>query len=428
MTGAHPSRGRHAVAPCRMATGFLLAACLAACVPAAAGAATPGRPGLVRSVLGGVGVPAGAAARIEWLHLSSTTGELPAPDVGRQVATLILDVDKDGTNDFLVASYEKIVWYRRDKAAGKWTRYALEDGMPPGSLEAGGDFCDIDGDGDPDIVMGSAYKGQGGVWWWENPCPNFDPKTPWRRHLACQVGGQHHDQMFGDFDGDGKTDLAFFDNKSARLFLARIPAKPTDPWPYAEIAALPKEGGPPEGLAKADINGDGKLDIVGGGWWFEHTGGGTFKAHPVNPKRQFSRSAVGAFIKGSPGPQVVLGSGDGVGPLELYRLDGAKWVAKTLIDVMDHGHTLAVGDIDGDGNLDILAGEMHTPGPGDKCKTYILFGDDRGNFQVEVLSAGIGAHESKLGDLDGDGRLDILQKDFQKDRRIDVWLNKGPAR
>jgi len=371
---------------------------------------------------------AGEATRVAWLHLSSATGELPAPDIGRQVAALVLDVDKDGQNDFVIASYEKMVWYRRGKAPGQWTRYALEDGLPTGSLEAGGDFCDIDGDGDLDIVMGSAYGGKGCIWWWENPYPDFDPKTPWKRHLALQVGGQHHDQIFGDFDGDGKNELAFFDNKSAKLYLARIPANPADPWPYTEIASLPAEGGAPEGLAKADVSGGGKLDIVGGGWWFEHAGGTMFKAHPVNPKRQFSRCAVGRFIKGSQRPQVVLGSGDGVGPLELYQWDGSNWVARTLIDRLDHGHTLQVGDIDGDGNLDILAGEMHTPGPGEKCKTYLLFGDGKGNFRTEVLSTGIGAHESKLGDLDGDGRLDILQKDFQKDKRVDVWLNKGPSK
>jgi len=373
---------------------------------------------------------AAAAAQvggIAWSHLSSTTGDLPAPAIGNQVTSLILDIDKDGTNDFVIASYEKMVWYRRDKAAAAWTRCALEDNMPPGSLEAGGDFIDIDGDGDLDIVMGAAWKGQGGVWWWENPCPDFDPKTPWKRHLAVQVGGQHHDQVFGDFDGDGRQELAFWDNKSGKLYLARIPANPADLWPCTEIASVPLAGGPPEGLAKADLMGDGKLDIIGGGWWFEHAGGTTFKAHPVNPKRQFSRCAVGNFIKGAARPQILLGSGDGVGPLEIYQWDGSTWVARTLIERMDHGHTLAVGDIDGDGNLDILAGEMHTPGPGDACKTYLLFGDGKGAFRVEVLSTGIGAHESRLGDLNGDGRLDILHKDFQKYRRVDIWLNQGPA-
>ncbi|MBE3100088.1 MAG: VCBS repeat-containing protein [Planctomycetes bacterium] len=381
--------------------------------------------GPVRPPVLGAAVQVGGIA---WSHLSTTTGDLPAAAIGNQVATLILDVDKDGTNDFVVASYEKMVWYRRDKAAGTWTRCALDGGMPPGSLEAGGDFADIDGDGDLDIVMGSAWKGQGGVWWWENPYPHFDPQTPWKRRLAVQVGGQHHDQIFGDFDGDGKKELIFWDNKSGKLHLARIPGNPADLWPSTAIASLPKEGGAPEGLAGADVNGDGKPDIVGGGWWFEHTGGTAFKAHPVNPKRQFSRCAAGAFIKGGSRPQILLGSGDGVGPLELYQWDGATWVAKTLIDKLDHGHTLAAGDIDGDGNLDILAGEMHTPGPGDKCKTYLLFGDGKGDFRIEVLATGVGAHESKLGDLDGDGRLDILQKDFQKDRRVDLWLNKARRR
>lgn len=36
------------------------------------------------------------ADRVRWSHLSSTKGEIPQPDVGRQVATLILDIDRTG--------------------------------------------------------------------------------------------------------------------------------------------------------------------------------------------------------------------------------------------------------------------------------------------------------------------------------------------
>lgn len=386
----------------------------------AAGADAPPAPREGRTRVGVVD------GRTKWLHLSSTQGDLPAAGVGRQVAALVHDIDKDGENDFVIASYEKIVWYRFNPAKGDWTKHWIEKGMPTGSLEAGGDFCDIDGDGAPDLVMGAAYGGKGGVWWWKNPYPKFDPDAPWERHLAVQIGGQHHDQIFGDFDGDGKPELAFFDNPAKKLYLAKIPADPKTTWPCREIAALPAAGGNPEGLAKADMNGDGRLDIVGGGWWFEHTGSGKFTAHPINPQRQFSRTAVGQFIKDGR-PQVILNSGDGVGPLEMYRWDGKAWQPKTLIERVDHGHTLQVGDIDGDGNLDILAGEMHTPGPQQKCKLYVLYGDGKGGFETHVLSTGVGTHESKLGDLDGDGRIDILQKDFQKDQRVDVWLNQGPA-
>jgi hypothetical protein len=46
---------------------------------------------------------------------------------------------------------------------------------------------------------------------------------------------------------------------------------------------------------------------------------------------------------------------------------------------------------------------------------------------VQVVSTGIGTHEGKLGDLDGDGDLDLLQKDFESERRIDLWFNEGKA-
>ncbi len=387
---------------------------------------------LVAAVCAVAATPAAAqqtvvAGRLAWLHLSTTHGDLPPADVGRQVAALIADLDNDGVNDFVIASYERIVWYRRSRDKAAWTRYRLEKGMPTGSLEAGGDFRDLDGDGDLDLVMGAGYGGKGEIWWWENPYPAFDPEKPWKRYQACQIGSQHHDQLFGDFNADGKTELAFFNNRDGRLFLAQPGADPKQPWQLGEIAALGTKGGNPEGLATDDINADRKPDLVGGGWWFERQASGKFKPHPVNPKRQFSRCVVGDLVRGCR-PEIVLGSGDGVGPLEMYRYNGTEWVAKTLIPHTDHGHTLQIGDIDGDGQLDLLAGEMHTPGPGDRCKTYLLFGDGKGNFRVEVLATGIGCHESKLGDLDGDGRLDILHKDFQKDQRVDLWLNRGPAR
>ena len=66
---------------------------------------------LVSVVLFGIGgrVASGqVAGRVRWQHLSSTTGQIPTPDVGRQVATLILDVDGDGVNDFMVASLSLI--------------------------------------------------------------------------------------------------------------------------------------------------------------------------------------------------------------------------------------------------------------------------------------------------------------------------------
>jgi sugar phosphate isomerase/epimerase len=371
----------------------------------------------------GLQAQSGAAqpqGRVSWAHLSSTQGQIPQPDVGRQVATLILDIDKDGTNDFVVASYEKMAWFRR--SAQGWTRYAVENGAPNVRMEAGGDVLDLDGDGDLDILMGAQSKA-GEIWWWENPYPSFSPDQPWKRHQVIAVGGTHHDQIFGDFDGDGKVEVAFWYNRGLQLFLAEIPTDPTQAWPVTQIAQL-GPGEPPEGFAKIDLNGDGKLDIVSGGHWFEHVEGTTFKVHPVDAEYRFSRSAVGDLIEGG-WPEIVICSGDGIGPLALYEHKDGRWTKHVLIERVDHGHTLRVGDIDGDGHSDIYTGEMYNPGAGAKCRQWVLYGDGKGNLQTQLISTGIGCHESRIGDLDGDGDIDILQKDFQQEQRVDVWLNGG---
>ena len=74
---------------------------------------------------------------------------------------------------------------------------------------------------------------------------------------------KHHDQIFGDFDGDGAAELVFWNQGADRLFLAEIPADPRAmaPWPTAAIFASAAQS---EGLAKADVDGD--LDILSTGW------------------------------------------------------------------------------------------------------------------------------------------------------------------
>jgi hypothetical protein len=356
-----------------------------------------------------------------WIHLSSTAGDIPVPDVGRQVAALIMDINKDGVNDFVIASYEKIAWFRRNHQG--WTRCQVENGTKGVRIEAGGDFHDIDGDSDLDIVMGAQSKA-GEIWWWENPYPKYSPDTPWKRHQVIAVGGTHHDQIFGDFYGDGKVELVFWHNAGKRLYLAELHPDPTKPWHCKEIAHLPQNKPNPEGLTRIDVDLDGKCDIVGGGYWFKHIEGTKFEANAIDAEYRFTRSAAGDLIEGG-WPEIVLNSGDGIGPLNLYEWKDGQWVKRALIEKVDHGHTLQTADINSDGHHDIYTAEMYRPGAGDKCKQWVLYGDGKGNFESQVVSTGIGTHEGRIGDLDGDGDIDILQKDFQKDQRVDIWLNGG---
>jgi hypothetical protein len=317
-----------------------------------------------------------------------------------------------------------MVWFRHTRDG--WERCLIDNRKS--HIEAGGTYWDIDGDGDLDILQGGSWA-TNEVWWWENPYPNYKPDKPWNRYIIKDYGEkQHHDQIFGDFDGDGGAELVFWNQRAQKLMIADVPDNPKrkQDWSFTEIWSWPRAF-KYEGFAKADIDLDGKIDLVGGGMWFKHDGDKKFTANIVDRKYGMSRSAAGDFIKGGR-PEIVLNSGDGVGPLNLYEWKDDKWIKHTLIEKVDHGHTLQAGDINSDGNLDIYAAEMYRPGPGDKCRQWVLYGDGKGGFKIQIISIGIGTHEGRIGDLDGDGDLDILQKDFQEHQRVDIWLNNGMYR
>jgi FG-GAP-like repeat len=374
-------------------------------------------------------VQTGERAFPSWTHLSSKTGDLPVPGTAtQQTACLVIDIDKDGLNDIVIGSRNsgaRIVWYRRQ--AQGWELHTIDGGL---NIEAGGAATDIDGDGDLDLVFGEDWSGTK-VYWWENPWPRFDPHTNWtRREIKNAGGAMHHDQLFGDFDGDGKDELAFWVQRFDGLLLARIPRDPktSGPWPTVSVAKLRAA----EGLAKADIDGDGKIDLIGGGHWFKHEAGDNFRPMLIDIDSKFSRAAAGQLVEGGP-PEVVFVNGDGVGRLKWFEHRADAWQGHDPLgeDVI-HGHSLQVADIDQDGHLDIFCAEMAKWTDSAKlpdhpnARMWILYGDGRGNFIIKLIASGIDNHESRVADLDGDGDLDIVTKPYESDTpRIDIWLNGG---
>lgn len=369
----------------------------------------------------------------KWRHLSSKRGELPVPNGGtQQTACIVFDVNGDGATDIVIGERTQapaVAWLGY---VGKtWKKFVIDDSHQ--RPEAGGWPHDVDGDGDLDLILGGD-AGSDELWWYENPAPRFQPDRPWRRWLIKRGGGRaHHDQIVQDFTGDGRSELVFWNQGARKLFMADIPAKPrtTSPWSLKEMldTSQVKTAIKQEGMASCDIDGDGRTDLLAGIYWFHYESNGRFR--PVQIADHPGRIAAGRFRPGKIA-QIVLGPGDGNGPLLLVScrgnpLDSKAWSSKPLLDrEVNHGHTLAVADINADGHLDIFCAEMHTPGHKEKCTAWILYGDGQGKFTTQILSVGIGNHDSRVADVNGDGRLDIVTKPYTWDTpRIDVWLNEG---
>lgn len=351
-----------------------------------------------------------------WQHINN----IPDPGSGtQQTATLILDIDKDGLNDFVVAERTgtpSVVWYK--KTGANWTKNIIHQSQL--RIEAGGAFFDIDNDNDLDVIFGN--DGQGNqIWWWENPYPNFG--SPWTRYTIKNTGGnKHHDMGFADVDGDGRTEFITWNQRDTRLLLAEIPTNPRTLWNFTPIYTW-SAGNEREGLGFIDIDGDNKIDIVGGGYWFKHQTGTTFQRNVIDETMNFSRTAVGQLVPGGR-PEVVFGCGDCDGPLKWYQWTNNAWQASTLLATIKNGHSLQISDINRDGHLDIFAGEMEltTLNP----RSLFYYGNGQGNFTQRVLDQVQAHHESKLGDLDGDGDVDLLAKPYGwQTPRVDVFLNQG---
>jgi hypothetical protein len=173
---------------------------------------------------------------------------------------------------------------------------------------------------------------------------------------------------------------------------------------------------PNEGCAIADVNQDGAIDIVAGTHWFA---GPDFVARPLRDIAE-----VQDVYLSSNGDQLYDVDGDGwldvisIGwfdpelcwyrnPGEGDLIRGKRWEKQILKSTRGQNEAMALHDLDGDGVPEIFVNSWDKKAP---VVAWKLAKNSEGNATVQqlVIGADGSGHGFGFGDINGDGREDVL--------------------
>lgn len=291
------------------------------------------------------------------LKFSDATASAGLKDNISSRAAVFADVNADGNLDLFVTAAGDPDQLHLGDGKGHFKEVAQEAGVRDVSFGQGACIADVDGDGDLDIFV--ANFGQTNNLFLNDGKGIFKNST--KASGLFNDGVQSFGCAFGDVDEDGDLDLYITNAESYNnLYINNGKGVFTD---VTEKAGVKGDKGQGRGVAFADLNGDGHLDL--------------YMVAPMTPNMIFFGDGTGKFSDGC----------DTAGVCDKGASQG-----------------MSIADVDGDGDLDIFVSNILQP-----CNLYE--NDGTGRFKDIASNAGVNYHlfgqGVAFGDLNNDGLLDM---------------------
>jgi hypothetical protein len=355
----------------------------------------------------------------------------------------LTDFNGDGKLDLVVSnetSGTASVLLNTTAAGASTPSFAAQETFAIGGLPVGVAVADFNGDGNPDLAV-------------TNDSPNavsvlLNARVPITIVASFSTQETFATGMFpmslalGDFNGDGKSDLVVANNGESTASVLLNTAVPGATTPSFAAQQTFATGGTPSSVAVADVNGDGKPDLVLAN---EFSGAVSVLLNMTAPgATTLSFAAPQTFAAGSDPFSVAAADLNGDGRPDLVVANHGDNTVSVLLNTTAPGATIpsfatqktfatgsipvcvAVADLNGDGKPDLVVANQH-----DNTLSVLLNTTAPGSTALGFAAQktfGTGGTPTFVGvsDLNGDGKPDVIVTN-EGDNTVSVLVNTTAA-